>query len=549
VNWHFATRYHNANGVTGMNISRLLLGKAFARLVLGAASLVPICAAAQDTRISTRLALVESNPRFYEANLAFSVGPCPSVLDRVPGLVAFFVDGVEVSRSGFFRTFGRRCTGGVQTAHAEFLTELPFGTHELVARFTGNDTLAPSASSSLSIGIAAPFSLADPDGGGVIQAGLYGGPYFCFSGTMDARPASSSPAPLPADTLRFPHGTLAVRTGECGPSIDMMQPFSEAIYKTLVVEYPEEIPSGAQVWILESSRDRAAAQWKIAPDGVVQGRRIQVTIHSTPDTHVLNTQPNERYLEATLGWAMPVASAAGLDVQGLWWGGTAENGWGLDISQSGDNLFAVLFTYDGDGRPAWYVMPSGRWDASHSNFTGALYRPTGSPRSAYDASRFQAGASVGDATLSFNGATAGTLQYSIFGASGVKPVTKLAFGIPNAPTSNLSGLWWGGPSQAGWGVTMVEQGGFLFAAWYTYDASGGVTWLFAPAMVRNSNGSYTGGLFRTTGAAWAGTSYDASRLKVMPAGSVTVTPAGSGATLAFTIDGVAGSESLVRYPF
>ena len=48
----------------------------------------------------------------------------------------------------------------------------------------------------------------------------------------------------------------------------------------------------------------------------------------------------------------------------LWWGGAAQNGWGVAISQQYRTLFAVWYTYDASGHTVWYVLPGGSWSTA-----------------------------------------------------------------------------------------------------------------------------------------------------------------------------------------
>lgn len=243
------------------------------------------------------------------------------------------------------------------------------------------------------------------------------------------------------------------------------------------------------------------------------------------------------------------ARAQPLNYQDLWWAGPQENGWGLSISQQGSALFTVLYVYDAAGRPQWVVMPDGRWDAGYTSFTGALYVPSGSPFDAYDASRFVAGAAVGSATIEFAGADSATLRYTLGGASGTKAIRRQAFGA-GAPLGNYSDLWWGGPGQNGWGVSLTQQGSTVFAVWYTYDAQGRPTWFVMPGGRFTSAGTVSGTLYRTSGSAWAGVAYDASRLQVQPVGSLAFSfRTGSAATLRYSVDGAEGSVEVTRQPF
>lgn len=78
----------------------------------------------------------------------------------------------------------------------------------------------------------------------------------------------------------------------------------------------------------------------------------------------------------------------------LWWN-PSESGWGLNVVQHpSDMIFATWFSYDGEGRPEWYVVPHGEWAAvdnnrnfAHHFFTGPIYRTSGPPGGAIDPSR------------------------------------------------------------------------------------------------------------------------------------------------------------------
>jgi hypothetical protein len=48
----------------------------------------------------------------------------------------------------------------------------------------------------------------------------------------------------------------------------------------------------------------------------------------------------------------------------MWWSGSAENGWGMSIVQHDDVLFGVIYAYDAGGKPTWFVMPGGDWNAA-----------------------------------------------------------------------------------------------------------------------------------------------------------------------------------------
>lgn len=47
-----------------------------------------------------------------------------------------------------------------------------------------------------------------------------------------------------------------------------------------------------------------------------------------------------------------------LDYSDLWWGGQAENGWGLTLNQHSNTRVAIWYTYGLDGKPVYYIMPN-----------------------------------------------------------------------------------------------------------------------------------------------------------------------------------------------
>jgi hypothetical protein len=85
----------------------------------------------------------------------------------------------------------------------------------------------------------------------------------------------------------------------------------------------------------------------------------------------------------------PPDTAPVLQVGDLWWGGDAQNGWGITFAQQNRTLFGVWYTYGATctgtniGCAAtWYVMPGGAWGttpATANTYTGPIYSTVGSP--------------------------------------------------------------------------------------------------------------------------------------------------------------------------
>ena len=236
--------------------------------------------------------------------------------------------------------------------------------------------------------------------------------------------------------------------------------------------------------------------------------------------------------------------------QDMWWGGLSENGWGVSVVQHRDVLFAVIYAYDSQGRPTWYVMPGGAWNAEQTAYTGALYSPRGAPFDAYDAKSFAVGAPVGAATLRYLDAGNGVLEYTINGVSSTRFITRQRFGVEEQPlATSFADMWWGGLEQNGWGIAVLQQYRALFGVWFTYDSAGAPTWFVMPSGFWRDASTYEGRLYRANGAAWLGVPYDARAFRTTDVGNYRIRFAGEQATFEYTIDGRSGTMALSRQPF
>ena len=112
----------------------------------------------------------------------------------------------------------------------------------------------------------------------------------------------------------------------------------------------------------------------------------------------------------------------------LWWRST-ESGWGVNISQQGNVLFATWFTYDATGRDVWFVMP-GSTQTGAMSWSGTLYRTTGTPFDAeWNPSKLTV-TNVGSASFNFTDANNGTFNATVNGVSTSKPIGRETFGFP-----------------------------------------------------------------------------------------------------------------------
>jgi hypothetical protein len=219
-----------------------------------------------------------------------------------------------------------------------------------------------------------------------------------------------------------------------------------------------------------------------------------------------------------------------------------ESGHGVVITQQAQQLFVAWYHFDAQGRAQWTVTLC---TLTGTTCAGDAFIPTGSFFAQYDVSRYQAGAAAGRLSLNMSDASNGTFTYTLGSATGNKTLRRLAFGSgTTALSTNYSGLWWGGSAQNGWGVTVSQDGGRLFGAWYTYDREGRATWYVMP-QGRFEGNAYAFDAFRVSGARVLGVPFDASGIAVASAGTVRMVFTGSrAARWEYNIDGQTGSYDL-----
>lgn len=236
-------------------------------------------------------------------------------------------------------------------------------------------------------------------------------------------------------------------------------------------------------------------------------------------------------------------TAVSTSYQGLWWNAN-ESGWGMSLTQHGDIIFAAIYTYDAAGIPIWYVITN--CPVTTTGCTGDIYRVNGG--TAPTAPWTGAGrvlTKVGTGTLAFVDSNAGTFDFTIDTMAGSKAITRQIFATgTTAPSVDYTDLWWN-RNESGWGVSLTQQLGIIFAAWYAYDAAGNPVWYVATNCPVSGPGC-TGVLYRVTG----GAPLTSAWKSVNPATAVgEVTFAFSDAvngTMSYTINGTASSRMITR---
>jgi len=137
-----------------------------------------------------------------------------------------------------------------------------------------------------------------------------------------------------------------------------------------------------------------------------------------------------RALAVALGLAASLAAGAAratnvsTDVTDVWWP-DAEPGWGIQLIQNADLIFATMFIYDIDNQPMFVVAVLEKQPGADV-WSGGVF---GSEGTSYDlpwdpADRFEA--QVGTMSFTLANAASGTLVYTIGTFSTAKPISRQA---------------------------------------------------------------------------------------------------------------------------
>ena len=145
----------------------------------------------------------------------------------------------------------------------------------------------------------------------------------------------------------------------------------------------------------------------------------------------------------SLGFALPAsASTYSVDFTDLWFI-PAESGWGINLIQQSDTIFATLFVYDAGNQPHWFVA-SALKGSNGTTFTGQLFQTTGPVFSGAFNPAAVTVTPVGTMTLTFTSVSTATLVYTVNGVSVTKSIQRQSF-----TAENLSGAYLGGLTATG----------------------------------------------------------------------------------------------------
>jgi hypothetical protein len=116
-------------------------------------------------------------------------------------------------------------------------------------------------------------------------------------------------------------------------------------------------------------------------------------------------------------------SQANTDYTDLWWN-EAESGWGIQLTQQYDTIFATWYAYDDKGNPVWYVASDCKMSAS--GCAGDLYQVTGgaaltAPWSVPSVTR------KGTLSITFSDPSHGVMEYVIGNQKYTRNITRQVF--------------------------------------------------------------------------------------------------------------------------
>jgi hypothetical protein len=123
------------------------------------------------------------------------------------------------------------------------------------------------------------------------------------------------------------------------------------------------------------------------------------------------------------------ASRAGdTNYQDLWWNPN-ESGWGINLTQQGNTIFATWFTYVDQGRPVWFYLIANQ--VNTNRFSGRFVATSGVPFYQINNSRaLMNTADIGSGSLTFQDGEHARFDYNVLGVAGSKLIQRQVFASP-----------------------------------------------------------------------------------------------------------------------
>ena len=141
-----------------------------------------------------------------------------------------------------------------------------------------------------------------------------------------------------------------------------------------------------------------------------------------------------RYLHAaacSIGLVATQCAEAGTtltDYSDLWYNAPAESesGWGVNVAQQGDIIFATLFLYGQDHLPHWFVA-SNVSATGPGTFTGDLFNVASGSWFGAPWTGITPPQAVGTITFAFDSSSHGTMTYSVNGTQVTKSIVRVTW--------------------------------------------------------------------------------------------------------------------------
>jgi hypothetical protein len=118
------------------------------------------------------------------------------------------------------------------------------------------------------------------------------------------------------------------------------------------------------------------------------------------------------------------------------------------------------------------------------------------------------------------------------------------------PAADYTDLWYGGESQTGWGLNLVQHPSrMVFGVWYTYESDGTRTWFVMPSGTWTSPTTYVGPLYATTGPGYT-SAFDPNAVASRQVGNLSISfNSTTTGTFTYNVDGTTGTKSIQRQSF
>jgi hypothetical protein len=265
---------------------------------------------------------------------------------------------------------------------------------------------------------------------------------------------------------------------------------------------------------------------------------------------------------ATLCLASVANAQTSANHTAIWWN-ASESGWGLNLNQQGNTIFAAWYTYGTNNEPLWLFANAQKSDSGV--FVGKVVRSTGVPLAQIVGNAIRSTVEIGDMRLTPNadGSMQFAYQLSLNGESigADKRLTRFDFATPPicrsvTPGSNRIGarnyqdIWWNS-QESGWGINFIHQDKTIFFAWYTYNEQGEPLWYSGTVNQVAGTERFEGAINRTRGRplplingspAVIGSAEEVGRA------SITFTD-GERASLTYTIGSITQTKAITRFNF